>query len=213
MSHHITQIVQAIKNTERVNLFLDNRFWISLSKNDLIKLRLTTGCELTQLEKEEIESTSVKGKLLEKAIRFTQLRPRSSSEVREYLTLRNKIDGDEAEHIISSLKEKEILNDEKFAHWYIDYKLGSGVHGVNKIKTELFKKRVDKKIIDIVLEKLTKQEGFKDDQLTKLEEFARKILPTIKAKDHYDRKSKLISRLLSRGFIYANIKEVLKKLL
>lgn len=212
MPYVITQIAQAVRNTERVNIYLNGKFWIGLGKNDLITLRLATGRELTELEKQEVESISSRGKLIGKALRFMQLRPRSSGEVKDYLVFRNKIEEEEAQSIIDYLQEKELLSDEKFAQWYIDYKFGSGIHGVNKIKTELYKKKVDTKVINTLLEKLNSNEEFKDEQLTKIEEFANKIKGTIKAKDAYDLRSKLINRLMSRGFKYDQIKIVMKKL-
>jgi len=208
MPHILTQITQAVTNSERVNLYLDGKFWLGLSKNNLLSLKLTKGQELTDLEKHEIEKVALSSKHVEQAIRFMQIRPRSCGEVRDYLIYKKLLAKEEAEDIIAYLQEKELLSDEKFAQWYVDYKLSSGVSGINKIKVGLLQKKVDKKIIADVLEKVTATDDFKSDQSEKLEEYAQKIFPTLKAKNPYELKSKLIQKLMAKGFPYDAIKRV-----
>lgn len=210
MPYLITKISQAVKNPDRVNIYINNQFWVGLGKNDLITLKLVSGRELTELEKQEIESASSKGKVIERAMRFALLRPRSCAEVKDYLVHRNKIEEEEADSVITYLQDREILSDEKFAQWYLDYKLSSGVNGINKIKTELLKKKVSMQIITALLEKLNTNEEFQNEQHIKIKEFADKIIKTIKARNNYELKSKLVQRLMARGFKYNDIKEVLK---
>ena len=213
MEYTITQISQAVKNTERVNLFLNGRFWIGLNKNDLVTLKLYKGQQITETEKKDVEARAFDSNLIGRVINYIQLRPRSCAEVRDYLVYRKKVPEEDADNVIAYLQEQGLLSDEKFAQWYMDYKISSGVNGVNKIKTELMQKRVDRKVIDSILEKMNANEEFKQEQTVKIEEYARKLLPTIKAKDTYERKSKLTSRLMARGFKYNDIKIVVKTLL
>jgi regulatory protein len=211
MSYKITQISQAVKNSERVNIYLNGKLWIGLSKNDLLSLRLVTDQEITELEKGEIEKTALDSHLIARVINLIQLRPRSSGEIKDYLVYKKSIPAQEAESVIAYLQDKGYISDEKFAQWYIDYKLTSGVNGINKIKMTLMMKKVDKKIIDEIIERLYSSDDFKSDQAVIIEEYAKKIIKTIKAKDAYDLKSKLTQRLMARGFKYSDIKEVLKQ--
>jgi regulatory protein len=209
MPHIITKIAQAATNTERVNLFLNGKFWLGMSKGNLVSLKLIQGKELSELEKAEVEKTALDSRNIERAIAFIQIRPRSCSEVRDYLVYRKGIIAEEAENIVVYLQEKELLSDEKFAEWYINYKLNTGVNGPNKIKTELMQKRVDKKIITEAIDRLYKNDDFKSDQLIIIEEYARKVMPTIKSKNAYEFKSKLVQKLMAKGFKYDEIKQVL----
>lgn len=87
---------------------------------------------------------------MEKVHRFLQLRPRSSAEVKDYLMYRLNIDEEETIKIITELMDRELLSDEKFAQWYLDYKLASGANGINKIKTELLQKKISTQLISFV---------------------------------------------------------------
>jgi len=212
MSFIITQISQAATNPERANLFLNGKFWLGLNKNNLLSLKLTKGQELSNLEKHEIEKAAHDNKLVEQAIRFAQIRPRSCGEVRDYLVYKRSISKEEAEDVLAYLQEKNLLSDEKFAQWYVDYKLSSGVNGINKIKIGLLQKKVDKSVIAKVLEKVAATDDYKTDQSEKLEEYAQKVVKTIKAKNPYELKSKLIQKLMARGFLYEEIKKTVKNM-
>jgi regulatory protein len=212
MSLRITEIAQAKKNTERVNIYLNGKFWIGLGKHDLVSLRLAKGVEISDLEKLQIESIATTGKLVDRAINYLRLRPRSCAEVRDYLVLKKGVEEGEANGVISLLEERGYLSDEKFAEWYANYKTSYGVNGLNKIKAELLKKRVDIKIINSLLEKLSSNDDFKNDQIEKIKEFANKVIKTIRAKDEYDLKAKLTQRLMSRGFKYDDVKKVIKEI-
>lgn len=209
MTYTITEITQGIRNTERVNIFVNNVFWLAMSKNDLIANKLFKGQILTEEEKKEIEEKSTDQKLLDRALLYLQLRPRSISEMRDYFIYKRKLSVEESEEILQKLIEKGLLSDEKFAEWYVTYKLSSGNNGINKIKTELLQKRVDRQIIAKILDSLQQNEEFKDDQLLKVSEMAKKLMQTIKAKNSYDLRTKLIQRLLARGYKYDDIKKAL----
>lgn len=213
MTHIITQISQAVTNPERVNLFLNGKFWLGLSKNNLLVLKLFKGQPLTDEKKHEVEKTAYDSNLINKAVNYMRLRPRSCGEVRDYLVLRKCVKKEDAENVISYLQEQEFLSDEKFAQWYVEYKTSIGVNGVNKIKMELLQKKVNLKVINEVLEKVYANDEFKEEQLLKIKEFAEKVIKTIKAKDSYEFKSKLVQRLMARGFKYDDIKKVVKELL
>lgn len=212
MPYTITQISQAITNSERVNVFLNGKFWLGLSKNNLLLLKLTKGTELSDDEKRDIEKIALNSKHIEQAIRYTQIRPRSCGEVRDYLLYKKRLAADEIENVIAYLEEKDLLSDEKFSQWYVDYKLSSGVNGLNKIKIGLLQKKVSKDIIAGILEKISATDDFKSNQLEKIEEFAQKILKTVKAKNKYELKSKLVQKLMARGFRYEEIKKAVNVL-
>lgn len=213
MLYVITNISQAKRNSERVNVFLNGAFWLGISKNDMVALKLIKEKVLTQEEKEKIEAVAASGKLLERAYRFVALRPRSIAELKSYLVYRKKYTEEETQQVIEKLTDLGMLSDERFAEWYATYKLSSGTQGHNKIKSELLVKGVSLKIITNVLSKHSEDPTNAADQGEKLKVFAQKLLKTVKAKDAYDLKQKVTNRLLGRGFSYSEVKAVLKELI
>lgn len=210
MEYIVTSIAQAKKNIERVNLYLDNEFWIGLDKDNLIKYGLFKGMKLDEAKKKEIEKASVDGKLLEKAMNFIMIRPRSVKEMQDYLVLRRGLTAEESQSFISILQSRGYLSDLEFTKWYSENRLASGFHGINKIKAELIKKGVSSEIINSVLSE--KKEESKDDQAERIKEYIKKVSKSIKSKDQYEFKNKLIQRLMSRGYGYDQVKSVLSEM-
>jgi regulatory protein len=211
MTYTITSIAQAKKRETRVNLELDGQFWVGMDKNDLLRFNLFKGKEISDDDKKIIEKAVGDSKLLEKVINYINVRPRSTKEVRDYLVLKRGIDKEEANAILNKLEEKGYLSDENFANWYIENRLNFGVHGENKIRSELFKKGVSKSIIESVLSKLLKTNEGQADQQEKIKEFITKNIKTIKYSDKNQLKQKLIQRLASRGFSYSDIIKAIKE--
>lgn len=95
--------------------------------------------------KEELE------KVYTKAIKFLSYRNRSEKEMKDHL-LRKKISEDLIDPVIELLKEQDYLNDRKFAQWWIEQR--QEFKGKSKliIKSELFKKGVDRLLIEELLD-------------------------------------------------------------
>ncbi len=205
----ITKIEQAKKRESRVNIFLDEEFWIGLDKNDLLLLGLFKGKEISPEEKKEVEKAAGFNKVLEKAINYTIVRPRSEKEMREYLLYRRNLLQEDALRMIQVLKEKGFLDDEKFTEWYIQNRMDFGAHGENKIYSELLSKGISSSRAREVLKRFINEES-KPEILEKINAFVKKSLPGIKADSDFERRQKLTQKLLSRGFKYSDISKVLK---
>lgn len=202
----ITQIQQAKKNINRVNIFLDNNFWVGLDKDELLNFNLFNGKEITFQDKQEIEKSSSDTKLFTKAANYIQIRPRSIKEIRDYL-YRKESDKETSEIIIQKLKDKNLLSDEEFAKWLIVNRIASGRYGEVKIKAELYKKGVKRDIIE-----RTYLENVSDEDKEAIEENANKqalkFIKIIKAENKYELKSKLIQKLMARGYKFDLSKNV-----
>lgn len=203
----ITSIQQAKKHEERVNIYLDDEFWVGLDKNQLIKFNLFKGKEITSIEKKIIEEDSVFYKLVEKVINLTLIRSRSKYEVHQYLTLKKGYDNLMSEKVINYLEDKNILSDEAFAKWYINNRMSYGFHGKNKIHAELLKKGVPKSIINQYLKDI---EVDNSEKIIKLYE---KIKNQVKGKTSIEKKNKIYKRIISRGYGYDEVNKALKDLL
>jgi regulatory protein len=110
------------------------------------------------------------------------------SDIQEYLKL---------------LEENDFLSEKRYAESLIRSKAKRG-WGPAKIRNALMQKNVKPIYYQAALERLDKQ-----DQLSKIKEFAEKKRSRIKAKDERELKQKLIRFLLGKGYDYELIKKAL----
>lgn len=209
MAYTITHISQAVKNSERVNIYLNGAFWIGLHKNDLISHGLSQGRILSEEEKKRLEKVSTDGKTYEAVLRFVSLHPRSTAEVSDYLIYRKRLSSEAADSLIKQLQDKKLLSDEQFAAWYVAQKMHTHKNGVNKIKMGLMQKKVPKQIIEQVLISVTTERDYANEQNQAIKDLVAKFSPSIKAQSSYEKRSKLIQKLMTRGYTYKDIKDVL----
>lgn len=106
-----------------------------------------------------------------------------------------EIPDDEQKKIIERLVKEKFLNEERFCRSFVNDKFKYNKWGTNKIVFELRKKNIPESVYKSVLEDL---------ELTDVKEQLTLILKqknkTIKYKDNYDRKTKLIRFAIGRGF-------------
>ncbi|MCA9380649.1 RecX family transcriptional regulator [Candidatus Dojkabacteria bacterium] len=201
----ITSIVQQKRNEDNVNLFLDNKFWCSISKDTLLEFQLHKGKTITQDQKQELEKLSSENFIKEKALKYIFIRPRSKKELYDYLVYKKDFEKESVEIVLTKLESKGTVNDTEFAKWFVSQRLISNKYGEQRIRNDLIKKGISKNLIDISLKELVK----KDDQIEKIKELIKKFEKEIKEEDVYKKKQKITRRLLSRGFSYDDIKKEL----
>lgn len=97
--------------------------------------------------------------------------------------------------IMKRLKDERFLSDERFCKSFIRDKMQFNKWGKAKIVYELKKRKISSAIYTSILEELDNSD-FEKQLLHILRIKAR----SIKAKDHYDKKNKLIRFALGRGF-------------
>lgn len=81
----ITAIKPAVRDTRRVNVFVDGKFKFSLDIAQMADFKLKVGQVLTEEKLEELVSASNFGKLYQRTLEYVFLRPHSVKEVRDYL--------------------------------------------------------------------------------------------------------------------------------
>lgn len=81
----VTNIKPALRDTHRVNIFIDGKFSFSLDLAQLADCKLKVGQQLTKTELTNLISASNFGKLYQRALEYAFLRPRSVKEMREHL--------------------------------------------------------------------------------------------------------------------------------
>ncbi len=212
----VTAISQAVRNQDRVNIFVDGKYRFSLDIYQVGELGIKVGKEYAEDELIELETESQFGKLYARALEYCLMRPHSAKEVRDYLwrkTLstktRNRKTGEiktregvskkNAERVFNRLVERGYINDESFAKYWVENRNQTKGTSLRKLQNELRAKGVDSPIISAVIADSTRND---DEELNKI---------ILKKRSKYPDEQKFIQYLLRQGFRYDDIKSTLNQ--
>lgn len=145
----ITKISQQ-KSKDRVNVYLDHKFGFSLDLENFVKYNLKAGQELSRSDIEAIKSKGDLARFTEQLVKFACLRPRSRWEIERWLA-RKKIPKEFKSKLIKKLEKFELLNDQKFAEWWIGQRIEFRPRSNAELTSELINKHIDKDTIKMVL--------------------------------------------------------------
>lgn len=105
----ITDIRQAVRNENRVNVYVNSKYAFSLDIAQVVELGIKVGREVTTEELTEYKKASEYGKAYQRALEWVLVRPRSVRELKEYLQRRRRM-AEAKERKDSWQKEKEIAD-------------------------------------------------------------------------------------------------------
>lgn len=198
--------IEPQKNNKRVNIYLDGKFGFGLDLENYV----TSGIRLNQeLSEDQIKNLIYKAefqKTLDKLLRFATLRPRSENEINNYLK-RKKVDGSLYGQLFDRLNRLELLDDEKFARWWLEQRL----QFKNKSKRELIQELRVKGIDSEIIKKTIDDMDISDEKAAlKLVE---KRLYRWQKYEEAIKRQKISQYLASKGFDWNVISDVLKYLL
>jgi regulatory protein len=134
----ITSIKQQ-KNKNRVNVYLDDKYGFGIDLDNFVILKLRVGQELTEEEVEKVVKKAEYQKTLDKLLRFAMVRPRSEKEVTDYFR-RKKVHESMHQKLLEKLKHLELIDDLKFAKWWVDQRANFKPKTKRILKIELTKK-------------------------------------------------------------------------
>ena len=221
----ITDIKQAVRNENRVNVYVNGKYSFSLDISQVVELKVKVGRELS-----ELKQASEFGKMYQRALEWVLVRPRSKRELRDYLLRRLKKratmadnpykkthDSDLSDgrvskkHEISAemslklsemvtkrLVERGYVDDTKFARYYVENRFAKKGASERRLRQELMQKGVTREIIDEVLEGSERNER---DEIRKM---------ILRKRARYD-DEKLIAYLCRQGFSYELVKEMVEE--
>ena len=86
----ITNIKQGVKNPNRANIFVDDKYSFSLDISQVVDFKLKVGLEISDEQLAEYKSASEFGKLYQRTLEWVLIRPRSIRETRDYLVRKFK---------------------------------------------------------------------------------------------------------------------------
>ena len=219
-AHRLTDIREAVRDQNRVNLYIDGKFFCSLDISQVVDFHLKIGQAIDDELKSQLKRASDFGKLYSRTLEYVFSRPHSIKEVCDYLhrktldkpvrvknrktneyvtQIRKGYDGSLIKPILSRLDEHGYLDDEKFARTWLENRNVKKGASLKKLRNELALKGIDSQIIDKVL-----SENLRDDRDELRKVIARK-------QNKYDDRQKLIQYLMRQGFNYSDVLEELSE--
>jgi len=192
------------KNRKRANIYLDGKFGFGIDLENFAKLGLKTGQELADREIKEIVKKSEFRKILDKLLKFTTLRPRSEKEIRDWL-IKKKVHVSLHNELFNRLNRLSLMNDEKFATWWVEQRLEFSPRGKKMIIHELRTKGVKEGVIKKVIEQIKTDEGKIAKELLDKKAYKWRNLSRLEARQ------KMGQFLARKGFDWEIIEKILKK--
>ena len=129
---------------------MNNEFGFGLDLENFVTLHLKVNQELSDEEIKLIKDKGDKQKSFDKVLRFAMIRPRSLKEVKDYLK-RKCINESIHQYIIKRLTKLELLDDLKFAKWWVEQRQSFSPKSKRVLNNELRIKGINREIIQETL--------------------------------------------------------------
>ncbi len=200
-SETITDLVLQRRNKERVNVHINGEYAFSLAMITAAGLRRGQIISPEEIDRLKAEDSYERAK--QSAFRFVSYRPRSISELRESLS-RKKYDKNIIERVVTRLVELEMLDDRKFALYWVEQRETFKPRSRRALSFELYQKGVDREIVDQIVGEIDEDEAAYRAGLQKAERWS--SLPEDKFREDMN------SFLQRRGFNYSIIAPATEKL-
>jgi regulatory protein len=183
-----------------------------------LKLTENTYDEISNLNEEEIYALNEKSEYYttkNSAYRYLARRSHSVYELKQKL-LKKDFNESVVDAIISELIEMGYLNDKKFAEEFVDARIKSKADGIQKIKSQLYKRGISKGFIDDAIKKVSHES--EDVILDNVFKLARRKYDQIVSHKSLEIpkqkiREKLTLYLVNKGYSYSEIAKALNEII
>ncbi len=198
--------VEAQQREGRFNIYVDGKFVVGLGEDLLVQKGLKVGKDITPTEVQDLVYKSKVEKLFDKALSLLGHRPRSKQEIRDRLwkKVQKDLRADLIERALDKLEEKGYLDDEEFAEWWVKERIRSRPRGKLLLRSELYKKGLDREFIEQVLRNYSRE-----DEISWAERLLEKKKGRYMCLEPQERQEKISAHLHRRGFSWDVINAVL----
>lgn len=190
----ITKITPQKFRKNFFNIYLDNKFAFALNGDELFKSHLKIGSEISESDAQKFIKIKKEIDLVDSLYRFISFRPRSEKEVRDYFK-KKKVDPQKITELIQKAKSQNLINDLDFAKWWLEQRQTFRPKGPRLLKIELKQKGISDELINELLNKNSKGQEFQNAA-----SIAQKKLQSLKKYEYKEKRQKLFSFLIRRGF-------------
>ncbi len=201
----ITKIESQKKSEDRVNIYVDEKFFMAIYKELVFTFNLKKGdiIEEDNLRKILKDEMFLKGK--NKALNILSKASQSEKKIRE--KLKDDFEEDTIDDVVDFLKKYNFINDNELASKIVTTNVNLNKYGKNKIKQNLYNKGLEKSSIDEALSEIDYDLEFENALY-----LAEKRYDRVKKEDPKKAYAKVANHLAYKGFSYDIIKSVLNKI-
>ena len=154
MSGIVTAMKVQKRNPQRVNIYLDGEYAFGLARITAAWLQI--GQQLSDEKIAELKSKDSHEAAYQKALGFLDYRPRSSADVRKNLE-KHGYDTEVIEQVLERLRGSRLVDDEQFAHTWVENRSEFRPRGRRLLSNELRQKGLDDEAIDTALSELDEE--------------------------------------------------------
>ena len=190
-----------------VQLILKNRIdekRLIISMDDYYAQGIRKGEKLSTSQIQSIEKNEERVRAYHACLRRIAMKDRTVKEIRDYLSKKTECDDETIEGIIQNLKDKSLLNDEKYCENFIST-MRLSLFGENRIRRELKKKGISEEMIQSLFDK-------QPDDLDQVRSYANKIHHALNTESVRMTKRKIKTKLLQRGYSLEEVNTVINEL-
>ncbi len=198
MTGIITALEPQKHSEDRMNVYLDGEFAFGLAAIHAITLRV--GTELSTEDIAALQAADAVEQAREKALNYLSHRPRSEAELAGYLRER-KVPAPVIDEVLERLRRVDLVNDEAFAHYWIQNRAQFRPRGKQALVQELRQKGIATAVISAAMADY--------DEVVAAAQVAQELGRRLAHLPSDVFKRRLSQRMARRGFSYALIQEVL----
>lgn len=178
---------------------------LSVHEDIMIRYRLMKGQTITPPQVAEIRNEDERYQAYVLAVAYLGAKPRTRKAISQYLTRKGFLE-ENVEYALNRLESEQLVDDEQYARQFAASRLRSGLKGRLMIKQELQQRGVPKQAAAEALSELDR-----DSELSAAKRLAEKKSRSLKG-DLKQRKTKLMSFLLRRGFPGDIVREAMREI-
>ncbi len=202
----ITKIEAQKKNTDRVNIYINNEFFMSVFTELIYTFNLKKGMKIDSENLKSLIDNDMYIKAKNKALNILSKADQSEKRIKEKLSL--EFEETTIEKVLNFLKNNKFIDDKLLAQKIVNTNINLNKYGKNKIKQNLYNKGLDYEDISNAISNINPNVEFENAM-----HLAKKRYERIKNDDKRKIYQKISQHLAYKGFNYDTIKSVLNKIL
>jgi regulatory protein len=202
----ITKIESQKKREDRVNIYVDEEFFMAIFAELVYTFNLKKGMTIEEENLKNILNEEMYIKAKNKALNILAKADQSEKKIKQKLS--TDFEDDIIDMVIEFLKKNKFIDDDLLAHKIVNTNVNLNRCGKNKIKQNLYNKGIDKESIDEAIADIDNDVEFENALY-----LGKKRYDRVKNEDKIKIYQKISQHLSYKGFSYDIIKRVLNKLL
>ena len=200
MDKKITALKAQKRNSQRINVYLDDEFAFGLSRYAAAWLQV--GQELSPEKIEELQDVDAQEVAYQRALNYISYRPRAEAEVRKNLE-KHDITEEVADEVVERLRRSGLVDDTKFAQTWVENRSAFRPRGKRALTAELRQKGIGDEAIEEALDALNEDNLAYQAALKQTRKYG--------SLEWQDFRRKMSAFLARRGFGYEVVKPVVER--